>query len=150
VKKKYDSSMYEGNTTVLTYGAPGRAKVTYEVIYVNGKKTGHKQLSRVLLKAPRQQVEKVGTKKRPAVRVASNGLDWDAVANCESGGNWHINTGNGFYGGLQFDYGTWLSNGGGAYAKRADLATRAEQIAIATKVYDARGSSPWPVCGQYL
>jgi hypothetical protein len=82
--------------------------------------------------------------------VSSNGLNWDAVANCESGGNWHINTGNGFYGGLQFDYSTWLSNGGGAYAPRADLASRSAQIAVATKVYNARGSSPWPVCGQYL
>jgi uncharacterized protein YabE (DUF348 family) len=150
VKKKYDSSMYEGNTTVVTYGHPGRAKVTYRVVYVNGKRTSHKQIDRVLLKAPERQVEKVGTKKRPAVHVVSNGLNWDAVANCESGGNWHINTGNGFYGGLQFDYGTWLSNGGGAYAQRADLATKSEQIAIATKVYNARGSSPWPVCGQYL
>jgi len=81
---------------------------------------------------------------------AAGGLNWDAVAACESGGNWHINTGNGFYGGLQFDSGTWLSNGGGAYAPRADLATREQQIAIATKLYNARGSSPWPVCGQRL
>ena len=73
---------------------------------------------------------------------SSNGLNWDAVAACESGGNWHINTGNGFYGGLQFDYGTWLSNGGGAYAPRADLATREQQIAVATRLYNARGASP--------
>ena len=85
-----------------------------------------------------------------AAPTDSSGRNWDAVANCESGGNWAINTGNGFYGGLQFDYGTWLSNGGGAYAPRADLASRAQQIAIANKVADARGSSPWPVCGQYL
>jgi len=75
---------------------------------------------------------------------------WDDLAMCESSGNWHINTGNGFYGGLQFDLGTWTSNGGGAYAPRADLASREQQIAVANKVADARGSSPWPVCGQYL
>jgi hypothetical protein len=80
----------------------------------------------------------------------SNGLNWDAVAACESGGNWHINTGNGVYGGLQFDSGTWLANGGGAYAGRADLASREQQIAVATRLYNARGSSPWPVCGQRL
>jgi hypothetical protein len=104
-------------------------------------------------------VEKVGTKSRPAPPPPSNGggsggggggLDWDAVANCESGGDWSINTGNGFYGGLQFDYGTWLAYGGGAYASTANLASKSEQIAIATKLYDARGSSPWPVCGAYL
>jgi hypothetical protein len=77
-------------------------------------------------------------------------LNWDAVAQCESGGNWSINTGNGFYGGLQFDYGTWLAYGGGSYAPRADLASRDAQIAVATRLYNARGSSPWPVCGQYL
>jgi len=74
-------------------------------------------------------------------------INWDAVARCESGGNWHINTGNGFYGGLQFDYGTWQSNGGGAYASRADLASREQQIDIANRVFAARGRSPWPVCG---
>jgi hypothetical protein len=81
---------------------------------------------------------------------ASSGVNWDAVAACESSGNWHISTGNGFYGGLQFDYGTWLAYGGGAYAPRADLASREQQIAVATRLYDARGSSPWPVCGAYL
>lgn len=81
---------------------------------------------------------------------AASVATWDKVAQCESSGNWSINTGNGFYGGLQFDIGTWDSNGGGAYAPRADLATREQQIAVANKVADARGSSPWPVCGQYL
>jgi hypothetical protein len=78
------------------------------------------------------------------------GLNWDAVANCESGGNWHINTGNGFYGGLQFTESTWLAEGGGAYASRADLASREQQIAVATRLYNQSGSGSWPVCGQYL
>ena len=76
--------------------------------------------------------------------------NWDGVAQCESGGNWHINTGNGYYGGLQFDIGTWISNGGGAYAARADLASRTAQIAVATNLYRKAGSSPWPVCGSRL
>ena len=85
-----------------------------------------------------------------SVANAATEDQWDRVANCESGGNWHINTGNGYYGGLQFNASTWLSNGGGAYAPRADLASREQQIAIATKLYNARGSSPWPVCGKRL
>jgi resuscitation-promoting factor RpfB len=156
VVRHNDSSMYEGNSKVVTSGRQGSANVTYAVTYIDGKVVSRKQVKRTVVAAPRTQIEKVGTKNRPApapapTPVASNsGLNWDAVAACESGGNWHINTGNGFYGGLQFDSGTWLSNGGGAYASRADLASREQQIAIATKVYNARGSSPWPVCGANL
>ncbi len=68
---------------------------------------------------------------------------WDRVAACESGGNWSTNTGNGFYGGLQFTIGTWLTAGGGQYATRADLATREQQIAVASRL----ALSNWPVCG---
>lgn len=78
------------------------------------------------------------------------GSVWDALAQCESGGRWNINTGNGFYGGIQFDIGTWISNGGGAYAPRADLATREQQIAIAEKVRANRGFKPWPACAKKL
>jgi nucleoid-associated protein YgaU len=72
---------------------------------------------------------------------------WDRVAACESGGNWHINTGNGFYGGVQFSQSTWSGFHGGIYASRADLATRAEQIAVAQRVLAAQGPGAWPVCG---
>ena len=75
---------------------------------------------------------------------------WDRLAGCESGGNWDINTGNGYYGGLQFADGTWDGNGGGRYAPRADLATRGEQIVIAAKVLEGRGWSPWPACSSRL
>ena len=68
---------------------------------------------------------------------------WDAVAQCESSGNWSINTGNGYYGGLQFDNSTWASGGGTAYAPRADLASKEQQIAVAENVAASRGSSPW-------
>src|SRR5690349_18704749 len=79
---------------------------------------------------------------------AASPVNWDAVAKCESGGNWHINTGNGYYGGLQFNQGTWAGNGGKAYASRADLASRSQQIAVAEHLYARRGLSPWPVCGK--
>jgi len=81
----------------------------------------------------------------PAV-VAASGSPWDAIATCESGGNWAINTGNGFYGGLQFTQATWAGAGGLAYAPRADLATPEQQIAIASKL----SLSNWPVCGRGL
>jgi len=147
VIKHYDSSMYSDQSRIITRGDAGSALVTYRVVNINGKWDHRSVLNRRVMVEPKAQVVRVGTKQRP---LLNNGLNWDAVAQCESGGNWSINTGNGFYGGLQFDYGTWLSNGGGAYAPRADLATREEQIAVATRLYNARGSSPWPVCGAYL
>lgn len=81
----------------------------------------------------------------PATPAASGSV-WDQIAACESGGNWAINTGNGFYGGLQFTSGTWLGYGGGAYAPRADLASRDAQIAVAKKVQASQGWGAWPVC----
>ncbi|MEU1663691.1 transglycosylase family protein [Streptomyces sparsogenes] len=77
---------------------------------------------------------------------AASGEAWDKVAHCESTGNWDINTGNGFYGGLQFTQSTWEAYGGTAYAARADLATKDQQIAVAEKVLDAQGPGAWPAC----
>jgi LysM repeat protein len=73
---------------------------------------------------------------------------WDSVAQCESGGNWSINTGNGFYGGLQFTAQTWRAYGGSAYAAYANQASREQQIAIAQKVLAGQGPGAWPVCSQ--
>ncbi|MFD5270552.1 transglycosylase family protein [Streptomyces sp. NPDC058335] len=71
---------------------------------------------------------------------------WDRIARCESGGNWHIDTGNGYYGGLQFSASTWRAFGGTAYAPTADRATREQQIAVATKVQRSQGWGAWPTC----
>ncbi len=150
VVKHSDPTLYEGSTKIVTKGKDGATDVTYEILYVDGSQAGKKIVSRSVVAAPKTQVVKVGTKSRPKPKTSDNGLNWDAVASCESGGNWHINTGNGFYGGLQFDLGTWKSNGGGQYAARPDLASREEQISVATSLYDKRGSSPWPVCGANL
>jgi len=79
---------------------------------------------------------------------AKSSVNWDAVASCESGGNWSINTGNGYYGGLQFSRSTWTANGGGKYASTANKASRSEQIAIAERVLDHQGIGAWPVCGK--
>jgi resuscitation-promoting factor RpfA len=73
---------------------------------------------------------------------------WDDVARCESGGNWKINTGNGYYGGLQFSSGTWSGFGGKAYASQAHRATKSEQIAIARRVLAVQGRGAWPSCGR--
>ncbi|MEU6217377.1 transglycosylase family protein [Streptomyces sp. NPDC047022] len=81
---------------------------------------------------------------------AATAAQWDTVAQCESGGNWSINTGNGFYGGLQFTNSTWAAYGGTAYASRADLATKAQQITVAEKVLAGQGKGAWPVCGRGL
>ncbi|PNG22358.1 transglycosylase family protein [Streptomyces cahuitamycinicus] len=77
--------------------------------------------------------------------AADSGV-WDRIAQCESGGNWHINTGNGYYGGLQFAASTWNAYGGTAYAPTADRASRSQQIAVATKVQRAQGWGAWPTC----
>ncbi|GGY01336.1 transglycosylase family protein [Streptomyces minutiscleroticus] len=82
----------------------------------------------------------------PGGAAATDGGVWDRIAQCESGGNWHINTGNGFYGGLQFTPSTWRAYGGGAYAASAHQASRAQQIAVATKVQRGQGWGAWPVC----
>ena len=73
--------------------------------------------------------------------------EWDQVARCESGGNWAINTGNGYQGGLQFSAGTWSAHGGGQYAPAANMATKDEQIAVAERVLASQGKGAWPVCG---
>jgi len=82
-----------------------------------------------------------------AASASPDGVNWSAIAACESGGNWATNTGNGFYGGLQFTEQTWLANGGGRYASSANLATPAQQIAVAQNVLASQGIGAWPVCG---
>jgi len=79
--------------------------------------------------------------------ASSGGVNWSAIAACESGGNWAASTGNGFYGGLQFTEQTWLGYGGGRYASSANLATPAQQIAVAQRVVAGQGIGAWPVCG---
>jgi len=81
---------------------------------------------------------------------AATASEWDTVAQCESGGNWSINTGNGYYGGLQFSASTWAAYGGTAYASTANQASKSEQISVAEKVLAAQGKGAWPVCGTGL
>jgi hypothetical protein len=84
-----------------------------------------------------------------AAPTSAGGVNWAAIAACESGGNWAASTGNGFYGGLQFTEQTWLGYGGGRYARSANLASPAEQIAVAQRVLAGQGIGAWPVCGAH-
>jgi hypothetical protein len=90
-----------------------------------------------------------GAAQDAAVAAAPRGV-WDDLAECESGGNWAINTGNGYHGGLQFLGSTWRAYGGGEFAERADLATREQQITIAERVRDDVGFGAWPACARRL
>lgn len=78
---------------------------------------------------------------------AATTSEWDTVAQCESGGNWSINTGNGYFGGLQFSSSTWAAYGGSAFASSADQASKSQQIQIAEKVLAGQGKGAWPSCG---
>lgn len=80
-----------------------------------------------------------------APTAAADSVNWDRIAQCESGGNWNINTGNGYYGGLQFALGTWRSNGGKGMPHHA---SREEQIRVAENVLRTQGIGAWPVCGR--
>jgi uncharacterized protein YabE (DUF348 family) len=150
--KQKDSSLYVGQTEVVTPGKAGKKTVVREVTYIDGKKSKSKVLSSTTVTKPTAAVVKVGTKSRPAISAGNtsgaginlaNAAMWDRIAQCESGGNWHINTGNGYYGGLQFATASWLANGGDDFAPRADLASRAEQITVANRYYAKAGLSPW-------
>jgi uncharacterized protein YabE (DUF348 family) len=137
-----DPTLNEGTVQVDNPGTPGQQVVTFRVNLVNGKERSRTQLSVQVITPPVAKVIREGTKALPSDAI------WNEIAQCESGGNWSINTGNGYYGGLQFNQETWDSNGGQAYAPRADLATKAEQIAIADKVRAARGLEPWQCAGE--
>jgi len=85
-----------------------------------------------------------------AAPASAGGHDWSGVAECESGGNWSINTGNGYYGGLQFSASTWAAYGGTQYAAQANQASKSQQISVAEKVLASQGKGAWPVCGTGL
>ena len=128
-------------------GTPGTQDVTFAVATVNGVETGRLPVANVVIDPARDGG--APGRRQARHRGAPGGqarATWDALSRCEAGGNWAINTGNGFYGGVQFDQNTWERNGGLRYAPRADLATREEQIAIAEVTRARQGWGAWPVC----
>lgn len=129
-------------------GAPGVQDVTFAVASRNGVVTGRLPVANTVVTPARDSVLRVGAKPGTEVPPVTNGAIWDTIAACESGSNWAVNTGNGYYGGVQFDQNTWERHGGLRYAERADLATRDEQIAIAQVTQARQGWGAWPVCGR--
>ena len=142
-----DPTLNAGQTKVDQPGQAGEQVQNFTVNLTNGKEVGRTATGApTVTKAPVGGVIRKGTKKaEPAIGSTSK---WDAIAKCESGGDWSINSGNGYYGGIQFDKQTWNAFGGSQYAPRPDLASKNEQIAVAEKVRDSRGGyGAWPVCG---
>jgi uncharacterized protein YabE (DUF348 family)/transposase len=145
-----DPSMNTSRHVVEDPGTPGTQDVTFAVSMVNGVETGRRLVAHEVVTPARPLLQRFGAKPGTEVPPVGNAATWDAVAACEAGGNWAINTGNGFYGGVQFNQNTWERNGGLRYAPRADLATREEQIAIAEVTRVRQGWGAWPVCGARL
>jgi hypothetical protein len=117
----------------------------------NGQEVGREQVRAGALTLPEPRVVRLGTNDSLKVPGVEAGSVWDQLAHCEATGNWAINTGNGYYGGLQFDAGTWRAFGGTDYAPLPHQASREEQIAVASKVRDSRGGyGAWPACSSKL
>ncbi|MET1071078.1 MAG: transglycosylase family protein [Umezawaea sp.] len=150
VEEILDAEMTKGETKVEQEGVAGEQVATYRVTLKNGQETGREKLGVKVTKEPVAKKVRKGTKAavssvNPPI---SDGSEWDRLAQCEAGGNWAINTGNGYYGGVQFSASTWAAYGGTQYAALPHQATREQQIATATKVRDAAGGaySAWPGC----
>ncbi|WP_433711724.1 transglycosylase family protein [Nocardia sp. CA-084685] len=145
-----DPTLNMSRTVVESQGAPGLQDVTFAVTMVNGQEVSRRQIASNVKVAAQPKTVRKGAKPGTEVPPVRDGDIWDALARCESTGNWGINTGNGYYGGIQFDQGTWERQGGLKYAPRADLATREEQIAIAEVTRARQGWGAWPACTSRL
>jgi uncharacterized protein YabE (DUF348 family) len=144
-----DPTAYKGEEKVLVEGRAGQKVTTYRITFVDGDAVGRKELNTEVTRQPVTEKVKVGTKQRPAAPSVPGGGVWDALAQCEAGGNWSANTGNGYYGGLQFHPDTWRSYGGQGLPSEN---SREQQIAIAQKLVNANGGSfsAWPHCSSQL
>ena len=154
VIEREDPTMFEGEEAVVREGRDGVRKVTYRLRFVNGRLAARKVVSADVRVKALPTIVKVGTKEEPeepavaTSNFAGGSTVWDSLAQCESGGNWAINTGNGYYGGLQFSLGTWQAYGGAGYPNQQ---SRETQIAVATRLRDATGGyGSWPGCSAKL
>ncbi len=146
-QKQDDDSLTKGETSTVREGRSGTRDATYRVTFRNGKEVARSVVSTKVRSKPVAAVVKVGTAADPAPNYAGGDTVWDALARCESGGNWATNTGNGYYGGLQFSAGTWRSVGGSGLPHQA---SREEQIRRG-KILQARsGWGQWPGCSSRL
>ncbi len=135
--RKKTKSMMKGHTKLVRHGRTGKITRTTVTTTVNGDAT--KKVTTKVNRHARSKIVKVGTSRLNLARWKK----WNKIARCESGGRWHINTGNGYYGGLQFNRATWRSAGGGRFASYPHRATKREQIHVANRLYAKRGFSPW-------
>ncbi|MFD7028056.1 ubiquitin-like domain-containing protein [Streptomyces sp. NPDC059917] len=148
IEKVKDPEQFAGTEVVERVGRPGARRVTYSLRSVNGVRQKPRRIAEETLREPVTQLVKVGTRPLPNSVAGADGLDWGALAQCESGGRPSATDASGTYGGLyQFDVQTWQSLGGSG---RAQEATGAEQTYRAKKLYVQRGASPWPHCGRRL
>ncbi|QLY32556.1 resuscitation-promoting factor [Nocardia huaxiensis] len=145
-----DPTLNMSRTIVENPGTPGVQDVTFAISTVNGQEAGKDPIASTVIVPAAPKTVRKGAKPGTEVPEVRDGHVWDALAKCESGGNWAINTGNGYYGGIQFDESTWARQGGLKYAPRADLATREEQIAIAEVTRARQGWGAWPACTSRL
>lgn len=152
--EKDDDSLAEGTTEVETEGKDGTVARVLQNFFYDGTLHHQKVVSQTVTAEPVDEVVLVGTKEEPEDDGGGGGDDnvdggvWDRLAQCESGGDWSINTGNGYYGGLQFSAGTWRAFGGSGLPHEN---SKAEQIRIAEKVRDNRGGyGDWPGCARSL
>jgi uncharacterized protein YabE (DUF348 family) len=148
---RYDDSMLEGKGKTVREGREGLKEVTYRYTRENGERVATKVLNSETVREPVSRIEVHGTKEKPqpapAPDYSGGGTVWDELAECESGGNWATNTGNGYYGGLQFSLDTWQAYGGSGLPSDA---SRETQIAIAEKIQAAQGWGAWPSCAAEL
>lgn len=148
-----DPELEEGNEEVRVEAVKGQRNVTRKLVMKDGAKESDEIVKEKVINEPVAATIARGTKKPAAGAAApavADGSVWDSLAQCESTGNWAINTGNGFSGGLQFTPSTWAGFGGTAYAPEAWQATREQQIAVAEKVQAAQGWGAWPACTSKL
>ncbi|OFR67322.1 resuscitation-promoting factor [Corynebacterium sp. HMSC078H07] len=141
-----DPELEEGSEEVREEGTPGSRTVTRKIVKVNGKEESNDVIKEDVHTEPVAARIARGTKPKSTAPAVAEGSVWDAIAQCEATGNWSINTGNGFSGGLQFTPSTWAAFGGNEYAPQAWQATREQQIAVAQKVQAAQGWGAWPAC----
>lgn len=141
-----DPELERGTEEVRVEGTPGERTVTHRLIMVNGAQESNDIINSKETRPATPATIARGTKEPAAAPAVADGSVWDTIAQCESTGNWAINTGNGFSGGLQFTDSTWQAFGGGEYASQAWQASREQQIAVAQKVQAAQGWGAWPAC----
>jgi uncharacterized protein YabE (DUF348 family) len=146
-----DAGLPRGKRVVVERGAPGEQTAIMRVYVQNGQEVRREQVRAGSMTPPQPRVVRLGTNDSLRAPLVADGSVWDQLARCESTGNWAINSGNGYYGGLQFDAGTWRAYGGTDYAPLPHQASREEQIAVASKVRDDRGGfGAWPACSRRL